>query len=50
VKRALLVAAAAAPGILLSGLGLLHPAGLTPATAEMWWQLHVVLLPVVPLL
>jgi hypothetical protein len=50
VKRALLVAAAAAPGILLSGLGLLHPAGLTPATATMWWQLHVVLLPVFPLL
>ena len=50
MKRALVVAAAAAPGILLSGLGLLHPAQLTPTTAAMWWQLHIVLLPVFPLL
>jgi hypothetical protein len=45
-----LVIAAAAPGVLLSVLGLLHPAQLTPATAAMWWQLHIVLLPVFPLL
>jgi hypothetical protein len=29
---------------------LFHPAQLTPGTAEVWWQLHVVLLPVFPLL
>ena len=50
MKRALTVAAAAAPGILLSGLGLLHPTQLTPTTAATWWQLHIVLLPVFPLL
>jgi hypothetical protein len=31
-------------------LGLFHPGRLTPGTAEVWWQLHVVLLPVFPLL
>ena len=41
---------AAAPGLALSVLGLFHPAQLTPATAASWWQLHVVLLPVFPLL
>lgn len=42
--------AAAVPGLLLSALGLFHPAQLTPGTAALWWQLHVVLLPVFPLL
>jgi hypothetical protein len=41
---------AAAPGLVLSVLGLFHPAQLTPATAGTWWQLHIVLLPVFPLL
>jgi hypothetical protein len=50
VRRALLVAAAAAPGLVLSVLGLFHPAQLTPGTAAVWWQLHIVLLPVFPLL
>jgi hypothetical protein len=34
----------------LSVLGLFHPAQLTPGTAAAWWQLHVVLLPIFPLL
>jgi hypothetical protein len=41
---------AAAPGVVLSVLGVFHPAGLTPGTATGWWQLHIVLLPVFPLL
>ncbi len=50
MRRALLVAAAAAPGLVLCVLGLFHPAQLTPGTAAVWWQLHIVLLPVFPLL
>jgi hypothetical protein len=41
---------AAAPGLGLSVLGLFHPTQLTPDTAAAWWQLHVVLLPIFPLL
>lgn len=43
-------AAVASPGLLLAVLGLFHPHALTPGTATVWWQLHVVLLPVFPLL
>lgn len=50
VRRRLIVVAAAAPGLALSVLGLFHPVGLSPSTAAAWWQLHVVLLPVFPLL
>lgn len=42
--------AVAVPGLLLAGLGLLHPHALSSATATQWWQLHLVLLPVFPLL
>jgi hypothetical protein len=49
-RRVLAVLVAAAPGLALSLLGLFHPTQLTPATAAAWWQLHVVLLPVFPLL
>lgn len=48
--RLLTVVAAAAPGLALSVLGLFHPTALTPSTASTWWQLHVVLLPIFPLL
>lgn len=44
------VAAVAAPGLLLAVLGLFHPRALAPSTATGWWQLHVVLLPLFPLL
>ena len=50
MRRALRVVAAAAPGLVLSVLGLFHPTQLTPGTAAAWWQLHIVLLPVFPLL
>ena len=50
MTRWLAVTIAATPGLLLAVLGLFHPAQLTPASAQAWWQLHVVLLPVFPLL
>ncbi len=40
----------AVPGLLLAVFGLLHPEGLDVATAPHWTTLHVVLLPVFPLL
>jgi hypothetical protein len=40
----------AAPGLLLAGFGAVHPAQLDAATAGWWTSLHVVLLPVFPLL
>ncbi len=50
--RARLVTAVmvAVPGLMLGGLGLVHPRALSSATATQWWQLHLVLLPVFPLL
>ncbi|MDN5929858.1 MAG: hypothetical protein L0I24_02095 [Pseudonocardia sp.] len=49
-RRAAFVAAVVAPGLLLSVAGLFHPRALAPSTAPLWWQLHVVLLPLFPLL
>jgi hypothetical protein len=40
----------ALPGVALAVIGLFHPMDLTPETAARWWQLHVLLLPVFPLL
>ena len=40
----------AVPGLLLAGFGIAHPAVLDAATASWWTTLHVVLLPVFPLL
>ena len=48
--RTLLLLAVAGPPLLLAGLGLAHPAHLTGGTADAWKDLHVVLLPVFPLL
>ena len=45
-----MVAVAALPGALLAIAGLFHPSELTVATAPTWWWLHVLLLPVFPLL
>jgi hypothetical protein len=36
--------------ILLAGAGLAHPAGLSATTADRWVHLHIVLLPIFPLL
>lgn len=38
------------PPLVLAGLGATHPAELTPATAGWWTALHVVLVPLFPLL
>ncbi|WP_410609787.1 hypothetical protein [Amycolatopsis sp. lyj-109] len=40
----------AAPALVLAGFGLTHPLVLDPASAPWWTTLHVVLLPVFPLL
>ncbi|HEV7788167.1 MAG TPA: hypothetical protein VGP05_04075 [Pseudonocardia sp.] len=42
--------AVALPGLVLAGVGLTHPSVLTPATAHHWWSMHIVLLPLFPLL
>ena len=41
---------AAVPGLVLAGFGLIHPAFLDETTAMMWWQLHIPLIPLFPLL
>ncbi|RZT88518.1 hypothetical protein EV383_5461 [Pseudonocardia sediminis] len=48
--RWVLVAVVAFPGLLLAALGYHHPTGLDVATANMWWTMHVPLVPVFPLL
>lgn len=40
----------ALPGLLLAGLGAMHPRYLVAGTAQWWSTLHVLLLPVFPLL
>jgi hypothetical protein len=51
VRRALMIFAAAVPGLLLAAVGTwLHPVGLAPGTARAWWQLHVWLVPAFPLI
>jgi hypothetical protein len=40
----------AVPGLLLAGFGLVHPLFLAASTAPAWWQLHVPLIPLFPLL
>jgi hypothetical protein len=42
--------AVAVPGLLLAGFGMAHPAGLHAGDAQWWVTLHVLLLPVLPLL
>jgi hypothetical protein len=46
-QRAVLLAA---PGVVLAGLGFTHPEELTAATAQWWTNLHVILVPLFPLL
>jgi len=40
----------AGPAVMLAGLGLTHPQELTAASASWWTTLHVILLPIFPLL
>ncbi len=48
-SRRLLPALAAAPPLAVGLVGLLHPVFLTPATAERWRLVHLLLLPLLPL-
>jgi hypothetical protein len=41
---------AAVPGLIIGTVGIFHPAELTAADAERWRNIHVVLLPLFPLL
>jgi hypothetical protein len=50
VSRSLRGILVAVPGLLLAGFGAVHPAQLDAATAPWWTTLHVILLPVFPLL
>ncbi len=50
MRRAGFVAAVALPGLVLAVLGLFHPRALSSSTATVWWQFHVVALPLFPLL
>lgn len=50
MRRWALVAGVAVPGLTLAVIGLFHPTTLAPSTATTWWQLHVLLLPLFPLL
>jgi hypothetical protein len=49
-RRRLRVGAVALPGVALAAAGLAHPPRLDSSTAVVWWQYHVVLLPLFPLL
>lgn len=48
--RGALVLAVALPGLLIGTIGIFHPAHLTDATAQRWLDMHIVLLPLFPLL
>lgn len=50
MRRWTTMGVAALPALLLAGFGLVHPRYLGTETAALWWQLHVVLLPLFPLL
>lgn len=50
MRRWMTVGAMALPAVVLAGLGLVHPHNLGTETATLWWRLHVVLLPLFPLL
>lgn len=50
MTRWITVIGVAVPGLVLGGFGLIHPAFLAPSTAMAWWQLHIPLIPLFPLL
>ncbi len=49
-SRTGLVLAVAAPGVLIATIGIFHPAHLTDASAQRWLDMHVLLLPLFPLM
>jgi hypothetical protein len=50
LKRSLAIAAVAAPPLILLGVGLTHPAHLSVASAPWWTTMHLLLVPLFPLL
>jgi hypothetical protein len=50
VKRSLAIAAVAAPPLILLGVGLTHPAHLSVSSAPWWTTMHLLLVPLFPLL
>lgn len=50
MRDAARVLVVAGPPIVLAGFGLTHPVDLTPDTAPWWTTLHILLIPVFPLL
>lgn len=50
MKRWITVIGVAVPGLVLAAFGLVHPAFLGPSTAMAWWQLHIPLIVLFPLL
>ena len=49
-SRLALLLVVALPGVVLGTAGIFHPAHLTPDTAETWRNIHIVALPLFPLL
>lgn len=49
-SRLALVLVVALPGVVLGTAGIFHPANLTPEAAETWRNIHIVALPLFPLL
>jgi hypothetical protein len=49
-RRWLMVGAVALPALILAGIGLSHPSRLTADTAPWWATMHLVLIPLFPLL
>lgn len=51
MRRASTIVVVALPGLLLAAVGyLVHPGFLDASTARAWWQVHVFLVPVFPLI
>ena len=50
MNRWVRVVVVAVPGLVLASFGLFHPVGLDMNTATMWWQFHIPLIPLFPLL
>lgn len=49
-RRWLTIAAVTAPGLILAGIGLSHPDRLNLQTAQWWTTMHIILVPLFPLL
>jgi hypothetical protein len=49
-SRAVLIAAVAGPAVLCALIGLTHPMDLNAGTAEHWRDMHILLIPVFPLI